>query len=54
MKKRIKEIEEEAGALREMQSKAEKDMGPGQGLLFLIESLCPASHRPLIVVDRLG
>lgn len=32
MKKRIKEIEEEAGALREMQAKAEKDMGAGQGL----------------------
>ncbi|ESQ43466.1 hypothetical protein EUTSA_v10014588mg [Eutrema salsugineum] len=30
MKKRIKEIEEEAGALREMQAKAEKDMGSGQ------------------------
>uniref|UniRef100_A0A1J3JV87 Polyadenylate-binding protein 1 n=1 Tax=Noccaea caerulescens TaxID=107243 RepID=A0A1J3JV87_NOCCA len=30
MKKRIKEIEEEAGALREMQAKAEKDMGAGQ------------------------
>ncbi|CAA0409023.1 unnamed protein product [Arabidopsis thaliana] len=30
MKKRIKEIEEEAGALREMQAKAEKDMGASQ------------------------
>nr|VDC79704.1 unnamed protein product [Brassica rapa] len=31
MKKRIKEIEEEAGALREMQAKAEKEMGADQG-----------------------
>ncbi|KAF3550692.1 hypothetical protein DY000_02001536 [Brassica cretica] len=30
MKKRIKEIEEEAGALREMQAKAEKEMGADQ------------------------
>ncbi|KAG9147176.1 hypothetical protein Leryth_005419 [Lithospermum erythrorhizon] len=30
MKKRLKEIEEEAAALREMQSKAEKDMGSVQ------------------------
>ena len=34
MKKRLKEIEDEAAALREMQAKVEKDMGP-QGL-FLI------------------
>ena len=32
MKKRIKEIEEEAGALREMQAKDEKEMGADQGL----------------------
>lgn len=31
MKKRLKEIEEEAGALREMQAKVEKDMGAVQG-----------------------
>ncbi|CAL5322872.1 unnamed protein product [Camellia sinensis] len=31
MKKRLKEIEEEAGALREMQSKVEKEMGAVQG-----------------------
>ncbi|XP_031259455.1 polyadenylate-binding protein 1 isoform X1 [Pistacia vera] len=30
MKKRLKEIEEEAGALREMQAKVEKEMGAGQ------------------------
>lgn len=32
MKKRLKEIEEEAGALREMQAKVEKEMGAVQGL----------------------
>lgn len=31
MKKRLKEIEEEAGALRELQAKVEKEMGSGQG-----------------------
>ncbi|XP_031483955.1 polyadenylate-binding protein 2-like [Nymphaea colorata] len=30
MKRRLKEIEDEAGALREMQAKIEKEMGPGQ------------------------
>lgn len=33
MKKRIKEIEEEASALREMQAKAENDMAASQGFL---------------------
>lgn len=33
MKKRLKEIEEEAGALREMQAKVEKEMGSVQGIL---------------------
>ncbi|GFY84426.1 polyadenylate-binding protein 1 [Actinidia rufa] len=33
MKKRLKEIEEEAGALREMQAKVEKEMGAVQGLI---------------------
>ncbi|MFS7936941.1 hypothetical protein Hanom_Chr05g00421671 [Helianthus anomalus] len=33
MKKRLKEIEEEAGALREMQAKVEKEMGSVQGKL---------------------
>lgn len=32
MKKRLKEIEEEASALREMQAKVEKEMGAVQGL----------------------
>lgn len=44
MKKRLKEMEEEAAALREMQAKVEKEMGAVQGpFLFLppcfIESL---------------
>ncbi|KAF3618139.1 Polyadenylate-binding protein 2 [Capsicum annuum] len=32
MKKRLREIEDEAGALREMQAKVEKEMGSAQGL----------------------
>ncbi|THG09900.1 hypothetical protein TEA_008719 [Camellia sinensis var. sinensis] len=39
MKKRLKEIEEEAGALREMQAKVEKEMGAVQGPLSLSLSL---------------
>lgn len=31
MKKRLKEIEDEASALREMQAKVEKEMGAVQG-----------------------
>ncbi|KAJ6811910.1 uncharacterized protein M6B38_151320 [Iris pallida] len=38
MKKRLKEMEEEAAALREMQAKVEKEMGAGQGLFPLIYS----------------
>lgn len=34
MKKRLKEIEDEATALREMQTRAEKDMGAVQGDAF--------------------
>ncbi|KAF8389280.1 hypothetical protein HHK36_025973 [Tetracentron sinense] len=34
MKKRLKEMEEEAAALREMQAKVEKEMGTVQGLLY--------------------
>jgi polyadenylate-binding protein 2 len=34
MKKRLKEIEEEAGALREMQAKVEKEMGAVQGMCW--------------------
>lgn len=33
MKKRLQEIEEEAGALREMQAKVEKEMGASQGFV---------------------
>ena len=39
MKKRLKEIEEEAGALREMQAKVEREMGSVQGPLSLSLSL---------------
>ena len=35
MKKRLKEMEEEAAALRDMQAKVEKEMGGSQGLSFL-------------------
>lgn len=41
MKKRLKEIEEEASALREMQAKVEKDMGAVQGLVhWLTTQIC--------------
>ena len=36
MKKRLKEMEEEAAALREMQAKVEKEMGAVQGRLLMI------------------
>lgn len=36
MKKRLQEIEEEAGALREMQAKVEKQTGVAQGSLHLL------------------
>jgi len=36
MKKRLKEMEEEAAALRDMQAKVEKEMGGSQGSNFLI------------------
>ena len=39
MKKRLKEMEEEAGALREMQAKVEKEMGAVQGFTSLSLSL---------------
>lgn len=35
MKKRLKEMEDEAAALREMQAKVEKEMGAVQGLVSL-------------------
>jgi len=34
MKKRLKEMEDEAAALREMQAKVEKEMGSAQGASF--------------------
>ncbi|CAN4123429.1 unnamed protein product [Withania somnifera] len=34
MKRRLKEIEDEAGALREMQAKVEKEMGSSQGFTY--------------------
>lgn len=40
MKKRLKEMEEEAAALRDMQAKVEKEMGGSQGSNF---SLPPIS-----------
>lgn len=36
MKKRLKEMEEEAVALREMQAKVEKEMGAVQGQIIII------------------
>lgn len=38
MKKRLKEMEEEAAALREMQAKVEKEMGAVQGFFFSFSS----------------
>ncbi|KAF3780754.1 Polyadenylate-binding protein 2 [Nymphaea thermarum] len=37
MKKRLKEMEDVAGALSEMLAKIEKKMGPGQGRSFLVQ-----------------
>ena len=39
MKKRLKEMEEEAAALREMQAKVEKEMGAVQGSKILYFTL---------------
>lgn len=41
MRKRLKEIEEEASALREMQAKVEKEMGAVQGrfICFILSDL---------------
>ncbi|KAI9125360.1 hypothetical protein K1719_003976 [Acacia pycnantha] len=36
MKKRLKEMEDEAAALREMQAKVEKEMGSVQGAFFRV------------------
>nr|DAD47630.1 TPA_asm: hypothetical protein HUJ06_017567 [Nelumbo nucifera] len=47
MKKRLKEIEEEAGALREMQAKVEKEMGIVQGNFSRLYSLLLASTNKI-------
>uniref|UniRef100_A0A2N9HAQ9 Polyadenylate-binding protein 2 n=1 Tax=Fagus sylvatica TaxID=28930 RepID=A0A2N9HAQ9_FAGSY len=39
MKKRLKEMEEEAAALREMQAKVEKEMGAVQWAVLVLNSL---------------
>lgn len=45
MKKRLKEMEEEAAALREMQAKVEKEMGAVQGTSrTVINSFYISSH----------
>lgn len=49
MKKRLKEMEEEAAALREMQAKVEKEMGAVQGPFFL--PLCFLESRVLDLVS---
>lgn len=38
MKQRLQEIEEEAGALREMQAKVEKEMGATQGFVYTLRT----------------
>lgn len=38
MKKRLQEIEEEAGALRELQAKVEKEMGATQGFFAYLSA----------------
>lgn len=40
MKKRLKEMEEEAAALREMQAKVEKEMGAVQGSFVTVTCNC--------------
>ncbi|KAK4480643.1 hypothetical protein RD792_013721 [Penstemon davidsonii] len=57
MKKRLQEIEEEAGALREMQAKVEKEMGSGQGYFtfdFCSYSCCPWVPSYLILLNSRG
>jgi len=58
MKKRLKEMEEEAAALRDMQAKVEKEMGGSQGsnsltcshLLLLLESTKSLRERIFVFV----
>lgn len=54
MKKRLKEMEDEAASLREMQAKVEKEMGAVQGLSFsslnyFIYSLLQVYHRYMLL-----
>lgn len=60
MKKRLKEIEEEAGALREMQAKVEKEMGAVQGIslslsiyVFMLVYLTLLNFIELVVRESL-
>lgn len=41
MKRRLKEMEDEAAALREMQAKVEREMSSGQGLYASASNLFP-------------
>ena len=55
MKKRLKEMEEEAAALREMQAKVEKEMGPVQSskilyFNFLISMIVCWENNPYKII----
>lgn len=51
MKKRLKEMEDEAAALREMQAKVEMQMGSTQGFLFcFFFNRIPYIPTPLIFI----
>ncbi|KAE8710640.1 Polyadenylate-binding protein 2 [Hibiscus syriacus] len=53
MKKRLKEIEDEAGALREMQAKVEKEMDGGQGNMKIpLVLLLPKPRRRKLIPAR--
>lgn len=54
MKRRLKEIEEEAGALREMQAKVEKEMGAVQGMVIFSFHLCDSVGWLLNSIVDLG
>lgn len=51
MKKRLKEMEDEAAALREMQAKVEQEMGAVQGCPFSLYN--PWDTLSLILVLRI-
>ncbi|KAF5784242.1 hypothetical protein HanRHA438_Chr11g0528941 [Helianthus annuus] len=50
MKKRLKEIEEEAGVLREMQGEVEKEMGPVQGISFNFEPISKPHYTSMYIL----